>query len=806
MKKFLLLLFLLPAMLTGSAFADDLPVSFDLRTKGLMPPVRNQSPFGTCWAHAAIGASETNYLMQLSDDEIPNFLNTSAESIDLSELHLVLAAFKNPVKYQRFTTIVKDKDDIYYVVDNPTALQALNRGGRPFEPLAVLTRGISEGLTWGPVSENELPYKKYASEESADLLSNDALPFSKYTPILRLTEAENFSDTYSSLMFKEENRHEIKRLIMNKGGLYVRYWHAGDRKYLNKEHNAYFFTDPSKSDNQRDRRNDPNKATNHAVLAVGWDDNFPAENFGYDKPSKPGAWLIRNSWGSDWSDGGYVWMSYEQGIKGGTAYTVEEANPNMHAYYWDDLGSCSLWGISEAGTYSQAANVFRVRSDGEQLIEAGFYTTGMDANVEISAISYGDEHPGNNITSGDIIATASANYHLPGYHTLKFDSPVQMTKGDYFSIVLRASNSDKNAPISVETALKRVTDYALVREGETYFYFSGQNVWRDGAYYTLKDRDGISYVYPMNACIKAFTVDLISDNEPISEDTKPQIFYGIEVRDFPEVTVPEEGIKAHNPVPYYEGRRITAKLVSNDSNTFSEGTGADAYFVYIDGLEDENNVSDDNTIIINDDNESYDIIVIEDLPEVESADPNTFFPAGYEPDMFFRDKDGMYYAVYGPLNVTASADGAVVLDLVSLDIPEGYYDVFYTSGHVTGELPIMHFTYAESRDKDTKYDEKKYWDDDDTPEPEPEPEPAPKTESDDEQPTPPTPTPKTESDDKTPKTDTDPESKDITPTPKTESEDTTPTPVRIVNSSHSGCSAGIFGAFALLLMFFRKND
>ncbi len=800
MKKFLLLLFLLPAMLTGSAFADDLPVSFDLRNQGVVPPVRNQSPFGTCWAHAAIGASETNYLMQLSNDEIPNFLNTSAESIDLSELHLVWAAFKNPVKYQRFTTTVRDK----YVVDNPTALQALKRGGRPFEPLAVLTRGISEGLTWGPVSEDELPYKKYASKESADLLSDDALPFSKYTPILRLTEAENFSNTYSRLMFKEENRNEIKQLIMNKGGLYVRYWHAEDKKYLNKEHNAYFFTDPSKSDDSRDRRNDPNKATNHAVLAVGWDDNFPAENFGFDKPSKPGAWLIRNSWGSNWSDGGYFWISYEQGIRGGTAYTVEEANPNMHAYYWDDLGSCQLWGIAKAGTYSQAANVFRVRSDGEQLIEAGFYTTGMDANVEISAISYGDEHPGNNITSGDIIATASAKYHLPGYHTLKFDPPATMTKGDYFSIVLRASNSDKNAPISVETALKKVTDYALVREGETYFYFSGQNVWRDGAYYTLKDRDGISYVYPMNACIKAFTVDLVSDDEPISEDAEPQTFYGIEVRDFPEVTVPEEGIKAHNPGPYYEGRRITATLVSNDSNTFSEGTGADAYFVYIDGLENEN-VSDDNTIIISDDNESYDIIVIEDLPEVESADPNTFFPAGYEPDMFFRDKDGMYYAVYGPLNVTASADGAVVLDLVSLDIPEGYYDVFYKSGHVTGELPIMHFTYAESRDKDTKYDEKKYWDDDDDDDiPEPEPEPEPKTESDDEQPTPPTPTPKTESDDKTPGTDTD--SKDITPAPKTESEDETPTPVRIVNSSHSGCSAGIFGAFALLLMFFRKND
>ena len=118
------------------------------------------------------------------------------------------------------------------------------------------------------------------------------------------------------------------------------------------------------------------------------------------------------------------------------------------------------------------------------------------------------------------------------------------------------------------------------------------------------------------------------------------------------------------------------------------------------------------------------------------------------------------------------------------------------AGNVTGELPVIRFADIESRDKDTEYDEEKYWDNDDS-------KPAsqdiiPKTESDDTKPTPPSPTPKTDTD-----------SKDITPVtpaPQTESEDETPTPVRIVNSSHSGCSAGIFGAFALLLMFFRKND
>lgn len=39
---------------------------------------------------------------------------------------------------------------------------------------------------------------------------------------------------------------------------------------------------------------------NHGIVLVGWDDSLGAQ----------GAWLLRNSWGTDWGEDGYMWIEY----------------------------------------------------------------------------------------------------------------------------------------------------------------------------------------------------------------------------------------------------------------------------------------------------------------------------------------------------------------------------------------------------------------------------------------------------------------------------------------------------------------
>jgi len=48
----------------------------------------------------------------------------------------------------------------------------------------------------------------------------------------------------------------------------------------------------------------------HAIVAVGYDDNKKIRNTLCNKETT-GAFLIRNSWGTGWGDGGYGWLPYD---------------------------------------------------------------------------------------------------------------------------------------------------------------------------------------------------------------------------------------------------------------------------------------------------------------------------------------------------------------------------------------------------------------------------------------------------------------------------------------------------------------
>jgi C1A family cysteine protease len=53
----------------------------------------------------------------------------------------------------------------------------------------------------------------------------------------------------------------------------------------------------------------------HAIVAVGYDDGHEITNAN-DDHTTTGAFLIRNSWGTGWGDGGYGWLPYDYVLEG----------------------------------------------------------------------------------------------------------------------------------------------------------------------------------------------------------------------------------------------------------------------------------------------------------------------------------------------------------------------------------------------------------------------------------------------------------------------------------------------------------
>ena len=93
-----------------------------------------------------------------------------------------------------------------------------------------------------------------------------------------------------------------------------------NQTYYNSEENSFAYTTPD-SDNDK----------YHAVSIVGWDDDYDRAKFNKDEKGKSlgktnGAWICKNSYGTDFGDGGYFYMSYTTPLVYAAALEVSQVS------------------------------------------------------------------------------------------------------------------------------------------------------------------------------------------------------------------------------------------------------------------------------------------------------------------------------------------------------------------------------------------------------------------------------------------------------------------------------------------------
>ena len=122
------------------------------------------------------------------------------------------------------------------------------------------------------------------------------LGITDYTPDELPTDLADFGVTSIKYLYREDPE-SVKQAIMESGGISTYY--SNSVNCFNYDTYSFYMS-PDYTDSYM----------GHAIEIVGWDDNYPAENF-KETPSANGAWLVKNSWGDDWGNNGFFWISYE---------------------------------------------------------------------------------------------------------------------------------------------------------------------------------------------------------------------------------------------------------------------------------------------------------------------------------------------------------------------------------------------------------------------------------------------------------------------------------------------------------------
>lgn len=484
--------------------------AYDAREEGILTPVRNQSPYGTCWAFATIGTMETSLIKQGADPD----------TLDLSERHLAYFT------YHTGHDVLGNADGDTVTPIGSTSY--LMMGGN-------MNRAALRLMNWqGAAKEDRYQYSN-AGGGMADLETESAQDDSWH-----LRECF-FLDTKAN---DAETIANVKAMIRQYGGVFWSYLHE-DACHNGTTH-AYYNNTPGR--------------VNHAIMVVGWDDDFPKENFNIP-PQNNGAWIVRNSWGSRWGEDGYFYISYEDATLGSgnpaSVAIAEDAgnydnnyfNSNTLAWDWqygDKMAQVySLKGpssdreaVSAVSFMTGSTNkryVIRIyknpeRTDGvvadpesgEQLAElegwisySGVYTVDLgepvvcNADDTIAVVIYfpdggygyinkdlseeGDIRSHNETHAGE---SFSCGWESDGWHDMH-------EKGESLRINLLTDNAEGEAAIEVRTAVtapKHMADtYKVDLSWNKLFSASGYEIWRadavDGDYVKLGEGDASTRRY-----------------------------------------------------------------------------------------------------------------------------------------------------------------------------------------------------------------------------------------------------------------------------------------------------------------------
>lgn len=417
MSHLRILFFILAVLIHIKVQGQTIPQTFDLRNVNgvnYVTSVKSQQG-GTCWTHGAMAAMEGNLM------KTGNWLNSGETGEpNLAEYHLDW--------WNGFNQ--HNNDDANPVTGNGLSV---HNGGDYRVTAAYLARGEGAVRDIDGQNFNNAPARADSS-------------FHYFYP--RDIEWYVAQEDLSRINI-------IKQKIMDHGVIgtcmCVGFWHAGNIHYQ------------------------PPTSTvepNHAVAIIGWDDSK-------DTPAKfPGAWLVKNSWGTAWGDSGYFWISYydkhcgQEPQMGTVSFQNVEKMRYSKVYYHDYHG----W-RDELENVSEAFNSFT--ADGiEQITAVSFFNAADSVNYQLVVF---DTLVNNELHDTLSITTGVINHS--GFHTIDLNTNFITTPGNRFHVYLKLSNGgqpiDRTSYVPVLLGGSSKTLVTSKSEPNQSFFKIGNQAWQD---------------------------------------------------------------------------------------------------------------------------------------------------------------------------------------------------------------------------------------------------------------------------------------------------------------------------------------
>ena len=512
-------------------------VSQQYNLKDVIPEnvvIRDQKTTNSCWAFATIGVLETNLALRNYKASLPTIV------YDFSEKHMNYATAKRAFNDGEINEYGYNKN--------------VSDGGNFY----IATQYLANGQ--GAINESDLPFVN--SEENIDIseIQNKEVVTTLYDTVEfpTLTAGE-----------RDQIMPSMKEHIVNYGGIYAGIHGAeilGD-SYNNETGSIYC-------------KNVILETINHAVVIIGWDDNYSKENFNENQqPTEDGAWIIKNSWGEaiteklsvlkqamfeaqqsycesmgwDTADKipddvilevyksaygedkasiqgdelvieigneGYMYISYEDCNVYKALTGIEKVTDTKdydQVYQHDILSSNANLEVTDSNNI-YLSNVFsRDASNQELLDKIGIYTT-QEYTCKVFVNPNGESKAKEDLQEVQL-ASGETETIEPGYHTLEFAEPIKLT-GDSFAVVVQVENEYVIKYASLETQVEETQwSEAIVNAEESFCtneYGFEQNAWND-----LGGMENIKG----NLTIKAYTTfNTQEEPDPEPQKTLTQIY------------------------------------------------------------------------------------------------------------------------------------------------------------------------------------------------------------------------------------------------------------------------------------------